>query len=261
MIRSLWIAKTGMDVQQTNIDVISHNLANISTNGYKHARPVFEDLIYQTIRQAGSPAAQQGQIPTGLQLGVGARTVATVRIYTEGALQNTNNSFDMAISGQGFFRVLSPDGQTTGYTRDGSFRLDSQGRLVMSNGWQLQPQFQIPTDAINFTVASDGTASYLPAGGVNPVQLGRITVTTFVNPAGLTAKGENLYLETEASGAPQETDPGSNGAGTLYQGYIEASNVNATEELVNMIQAQRAYELNSRAIQTSDQMLQKLTQL
>lgn len=261
MIRSLWIAKTGMDVQQTNIDVISHDLANINTNGYKQSRPVFEDLIYQTIRQAGSPAAQQGQVPTGLQLGAGARTVATVRIYTEGALQNTNNSFDLAISGQGFFRVLSPDGQTTGYTRDGSFELDSQGRMVMSNGWQLQPQFQIPTDAVSFSVAPDGTASYMPAGGVNAVQLGRITLSRFINPAGLTAKGETIYLETEASGAPQETDPGTNGAGTLYQGYVEASNVNATEELVNMIQAQRAYELNSRVVQTSDQMLQKLTQL
>lgn len=261
MIRSLWIAKTGMDVQQTNIDVISHNLANISTNGYKQSRPVFEDLIYQTIRQAGSPAAQQGQVPTGLQLGVGARTVATVRLYTEGALQNTNNSFDLAVSGQGFFRVLSPDGQTTAYTRDGSFRLDSQGRMVMSNGWQLQPAFQIPTDAVSFNVAPDGTASYMPAGAVNAVQLGTITLSTFINPAGLTAKGETLYLETEASGAPQETIPGTNGAGTLYQGYVEASNVNATEELVNMIQAQRAYEMNSRAIQTSDQMLQKLTQL
>lgn len=261
MIRSLWIGKTGMDVQQTSIDVISHNLANISTNGYKHSRPVFEDLIYQTIRQAGSPAAQQGQVPTGLQLGVGARTVATVRIYTEGGLQNTGNSFDLAISGQGLFRVLSPDGQTTGYTRDGSFRLDSQGRMVMSNGWQLQPQFQIPSDAVSFSVAPDGTASYMPAGAVNAVQLGTITVSTFVNPAGLTAKGETIYLETEASGAPQETNPGSNGAGTLYQGYVESSNVNATEELVNMITAQRAYELNSRVISTSDQMLQKLTQL
>ncbi len=260
MIRSLWIAKTGLDAQQTQMDVIANNLANVSTSGFKRSRAVFEDLLYQTIRQPGAQSSQQTQLPSGLQLGTGVRPVATERIFTQGNLQQTGNNKDVAIQGAGFFQVLLPDG-TTAYTRDGSFQSDNQGQLVTSSGYVVQPAITIPANAQSITIGRDGTVSVTQAGSVAPVQVGSLQLATFINSAGLEAKGENLYVETAASGTANTNTPGSNGAGLLNQGYVETSNVNVAEELVNMIQTQRAYEINSKAITTSDQMLQKLTQL
>jgi flagellar basal-body rod protein FlgG len=260
MIRSLWISKTGLDAQQTQMDVISNNLANVSTSGFKRSRAVFEDLLYQNIRQPGAQSSQQTQLPSGLQIGTGVRPVATERIHTQGNLQNTSNDKDLAISGSGFFQVLMPDG-TTSYTRDGSFQVDSQGQLVTSSGFVIQPAITIPATAQSITVGRDGTVSVTQAGVAAPTQVGQIQLATFINPAGLDSKGENMYTETAASGTASANTPGTNGAGTVTQGYVETSNVNVVEELVNMIQTQRAYEINSKAITTSDQMLQKLTQL
>lgn len=260
MIRSLWISKTGLDAQQTQMDVIANNLANVSTSGFKRSRAVFEDLLYQTLRQPGAQSSQQTQLPSGLQIGTGVRPVATERIFTQGNLQQTGNDKDVAIQGAGFFQVLLPDG-TTAYTRDGSFQVDSQGQLVTSSGFVVQPAITIPADAQSLTVGRDGTISVLQAGSPLPVQVGALQLATFINPAGLQGMGENLYVETAASGTANTNTPGSNGAGLLTQGYVETSNVNVVEELVNMIQTQRAYEINSKAITTSDQMLQKLTQL
>jgi len=260
MIRSLWIAKTGLDAQQTNIDVISNNLANVSTNGFKRSRPVFEDLLYQTLRQPGAQSSQQTQLPTGLQLGTGVRPVATEKIFTQGNLQQTGNSLDVAINGKGFFQILMPDG-TTSYTRDGSFQVDSQGQLVTSSGYAVQPAITIPSNALSVTIAKDGTVSVTQSGSTSPTQVGSLQLAGFINPAGLQNIGENLFQETAASGTPSANTPGTNGLGALNQSYVETSNVNVVEELVNMIQAQRAYEINSKAITTSDQMLQKLTQL
>ncbi|WP_137937454.1 flagellar basal-body rod protein FlgG [Chitinivorax sp. B] len=260
MIRALWVAKTGMDAQQTHIDVISHNLANVNTTGYKRQRAIFEDLIYQTLRQPGALATQTNEIPTGLQLGVGARVVATARNHTEGTLQKTDNPFDIAINGRGFFQIQMPDGSTA-YSRDGSFELNSQGQIVTSSGYLLLPNITIPADVQSVTVGLDGIVTVVQPGNVAPVQVGQILLADFINPAGLQSKGENLYLETAASGAVQVNTPGQNGTGILLHTYVENSNVNVTEELINMIQAQRSFEINSRAIQTSDQMLQRLTQL
>ncbi|MHB1186625.1 flagellar basal-body rod protein FlgG [Thiobacillus sp.] len=260
MIRSLWIAKTGLDAQQTQMDVISNNLANVSTSGFKRARAVFEDLLYQTIRQPGAQSSEQTQLPSGLQIGTGVKPVATERIFTQGNLQQTGNSKDVAIQGNGFFQVLMPDG-TTSYSRDGSFQVDANGQLVTSSGYAVQPAITIPADTQSLTIARDGTVSVQQAGSATPVTVGTLQLAMFINPAGLQSLGENLYGETAASGTPSSNAPGSNGAGLLNQGYVETSNVNVVEELVNMIQTQRAYEINSKAIQTSDQMLQRLTQL
>src|SRR5688572_2574244 len=260
MIRSLWISKTGLDAQQTNMDVTANNLANVSTNGFKRARAVFEDLLYQTLRQPGAQSSQQTQLPSGLQLGTGVRPVATERIFTQGNLQQTNNPLDVAINGGGFFQIAMPDG-TTSYTRDGSFHVDSQGQLVTSSGFQVQPAITIPANALSVTVSRDGVISVTRAGAAAPTQVGSLQLASFINPAGLQSMGENLYVETAASGTPNANAPGSNGLGLLSQGYVETSNVNVVEELVSMIQTQRAYEINSKAIQTSDQMLQRLTQL
>ena len=260
MIRSLWIAKTGLDAQQTQLDSISHNLANVSTYGYKRAHAVFEDLLYQNMRQAGGLATQQNTLPTGLQLGTGVRTVATSRNFTQGNLQQTGNTFDMAINGNGFFTIQQPDG-TTAYTRDGSFRIDANGQLVTSNGMPMTPPISVPPNALSVTIGNDGTMSAQVAGQAQPVQLGQVQLATFINAAGLDPIGQNLFLETAASGTPTIGMPGTNGAGHLNQGYVETSNVNVVEELVSMIQTQRAYEINSKAIQTSDQMLARLGQL
>lgn len=260
MMRSLHIARTGLEVQQTQLDVISNNLANVSTTGFKRARAVFEDLLYQVIRQPGAQTSQQTQLPSGFQLGVGARTVATERIHTQGSLQQTDNALDVAINGRGFFQILMPDGSTN-YTRDGSFMLDNQGNMVTASGYQLQPTITVPEDALSITVARDGTVSVTQPNIPTPTVLGQIQLTSFVNPTGLQSLGENLFGETAASGTPQVSNPGENGFGVLNQSFIETSNVNVAEELVNMIVAQRAYELNSRAITTSDQMLQRLTQI
>jgi flagellar basal-body rod protein FlgG len=260
MIRSLWISKTGLDAQQTQMDVISNNLANVSTNGFKRSRAVFEDLLYQTIRQPGAQSSQQTQLPSGLQIGTGVRPVAAERVFTQGNLQLTGNSLDVAIQGNGFLQVLMPDG-TTGYTRDGSLQLDSQGQLVTSSGFTIQPAITIPANSNNITIGRDGVITVTQAGSTAPVQVGSLQLATFINPAGLMSMGENLYQETASSGTPSTNVPGTNGAGLITQSYVETSNVNVVEELVNMIQTQRAYEINSKAIQTSDQMLQRLAQL
>lgn len=260
MIRSLWISKTGLDAQQTQMDVISNNLANVSTNGFKRSRAVFEDLLYQTLRQPGAQSSQQTQLPSGLQLGTGVRPVATERIFTQGNPQQTNNDKDVAINGDGFFQVLLPDG-TTAYTRDGSFQTDSQGQLVTSSGYPIQPAITVPPGTQKLTIGVDGTVSATLQGVAAPTQIGTLQIATFINNAGLESRGENLYMETASSGTPNPNTPGTNGAGTVTQGYVETSNVNVVEELVNMIQTQRAYEINSKAITTSDQMLAKLSQM
>jgi flagellar basal-body rod protein FlgG len=260
MIRSLWIAKTGLDAQQTQMDVISNNLANVSTTGFKRARAVFEDLLYQTIRQPGAQSSEQTQLPSGLQIGTGVKPVATERVFTQGNLQQTGNSRDVAIQGNGFFQVLMPDG-TTAYTRDGSLQTDANGQLVTASGYAIQPAITVPADTQSLTIARDGTVSATQPGSATPTVIGTLQLAMFVNPAGLQSLGENLYAETASSGTPSSNAPGSNGAGLLNQGYVETSNVNVVEELVNMIQTQRAYEINSKAISTSDQMLQRLTQL
>ena len=259
MLRSLHIARTGLDTQQTQLDVVSNNLANVSTTGFKKSRAIFEDLLYQTIRQPGAQSSQQTQLPSGFQLGVGARTVATERIHQQGSLQQTQNPLDVAINGRGLFQIQLPDGSTA-YTRDGSFQVDSQGTLVTASGYPLVGGIQISDQALVVSISRDGIVSETIPG--NTVQeRGRIVLATFINYAGLQSQGENLYIETAASGAPQTGNPGENGLGVLNQSFIETSNVNVAEELVNMIIAQRAFELNSRAITTSDQMLQRLTQL
>jgi flagellar basal-body rod protein FlgG len=260
MLRSLHIARTGLDSHQMQLDVISNNLSNVSTTGFKRSRALFEDLLYQVIRQPGAQSSQQTQLPTGLQIGVGVRPVATERIHVQGALQQTGNSLDVAINGRGFFQVLMPDGSTS-YTRDGSFQIDSQGTLVTASGFAVQPNISIPSDALVITIGRDGTVSVTQPGVATPTTLGQLQLASFVNPAGLQSLGENLFAETAASGAPQVNTPGTNGLGGLNQSFVETSNVNVAEELVNMIIAQRAYELNSRAITTADQMLQRLTQI
>ena len=260
MMRSLWISKTGMEAQQTQLDTISNNLANVSTNGFKRAHAVFEDLMYQNLRQAGANSTEQTTLPTGLQVGLGTRAVATSRSFSQGNLQQSGNNLDVAVLGNGFFEVQMPDG-TTGYTRDGSFQVSPTGQLVTNNGYALQPGITIPAAAQSVTIGSDGTVSVMLAGQAAAQTVGQIAIANFVNPAGLDPKGQNIFAETTASGTPQTGTPGQNGLGTLRQGFVETSNVNVVEELVAMIQTQRAYELNSKAIQTSDQMLQKLGQL
>jgi flagellar basal-body rod protein FlgG len=260
MIRSLWISKTGLEAQQTQMDVISNNLANVSTTGFKRSRAVFEDLLYQNLRQPGAQSSQQTQVPSGLQIGTGVRPTATERIHTQGNLQQTSNQLDVAIQGDGFFQVLMPDG-TTAYTRDGSFMRDSQGQMVTANGFVVQPAITIPANATSVTIGQDGVITITQSGVAAPVQVGSMQLATFINASGLQSMGQNLYLESAASGTPSTNVPGTNGAGSLSQGYVETSNVNVVEELVNMIQTQRAYEINSKAITVSDQMLQKISQM
>lgn len=261
MIRSLCISASGMQAQQTQLDVISHNLANVSTTGFKRGTAVFEDLMYQNMRQAGGNNTEQTELPTGLQLGLGVRTVATSRTYTQGSLQQSDRSFDIAINGNGFFQIELPDG-TTGYTRDGTFEIDAQGQLVTSNGYRVLGGVTVPQDARSVTVGRDGVVTALV--GLNnpqPQQIGTITTASFINPAGLEPRGQNVYTETAASGNPIEGTPGADGLGYLMQGHLESSNVNVVQELVCMIQTQRAYEMNSKSVKASDEMLQKLTQL
>ena len=260
MINSLWISKTGMEAQQMQLDIISNNLANVSTNGFKKSHAVFEDLIYQNLRQVGSNTSEQSTLPTGLQVGLGVRTVATSRNFTQGNLQQTSNNMDVAVQGNGFFQLTMPDG-TIGYTRDGAFQIDSQGRMVNSSGLPLVNGITVPANATNVTVAADGTVTAAIPGTVTPQTIGTITLASFINPPGLEPKGQNIYAETAASGQPTVGAANANGVGSLMQGFVETSNVNVVQELVTMIQTQRAYEMNSKAIQTSDQMLQKLGQL
>ncbi|MBI5752626.1 MAG: flagellar basal-body rod protein FlgG [Hydrogenophilales bacterium] len=260
MIRSLWISKTGLEAQQLSMDVIANNLANVSTNGFKRSRAVFEDLLYQTLRQPGAKSTQQTEIPSGLQLGTGVHPVATERIHTQGNLQQTGNALDVAVNGTGFFQILQADG-TTAYSRDGSFQLNSQGQIVTASGYVVQPAITIPSNAISISISRDGIVSALTSSSTTPTQIGQLQLASFINTGGLQSQGENLYIETASSGSPSTGNPGSNGLGFLNQGYVETSNVNVAEELVNMIQTQRAFEINSRAITASDQMLQKLATL
>ena len=260
MLRSLWISKSGMEAQQNQLDHISNNLSNVATTGYKRSHAAFEDLIYQNLRQSGANSSDQTQLPTGLQVGLGTRAVATARDFTQGNLQQTGNNLDMAINGKGFFQITMPDG-TTAYTRDGSFKLDNQGQIVTNNGYVVQPGLTVPANAQSVTVAADGTVSVTLPGQATPQTLGQFQTASFINPQGLDPLGQNLYAETASSGTPATGAPQSNGLGALQQGFVETSNVNVVEELVQMIQTQRAYELNSKAVQTSDQMLQKLAQI
>ncbi|MGV8940430.1 MAG: flagellar basal-body rod protein FlgG [Lysobacter sp.] len=259
MTQALWIAKTGLDAQQTRMAVISNNLANTNTTGFKRDRASFEDLLYQTVRQAGGASSEQTQLPTGLSTGTGVRVAATDKQFTQGNLSQTGNALDVAINGRGFFEVLMPDGSPA-YTRDGSFQINSQGELVTNAGYPVQPGLQLPEGAQSVTIAGDGTITVQIAGQAEGVQIGALVVSDFINPAGLQAKGGNLYMETGASGPAQQGAPGENGAGLLVQGALEGSNVNVVEELVSMIETQRAYETNAKAISTTDQMLGFLNQ-
>lgn len=256
---ALWIAKTGVEAQQTRMSVISNNLANVSTNGFKRDRAVFEDLLYQTQRQPGAQSSQDSTLPSGLMTGTGVRTVATEKLHTQGSMVQTGNALDMAVQGRGFFQILRPDG-SLGYTRDGAFQLDSSGQMVTSNGYLLQPSITLPSDAQSVSVGTDGTVSYTQAGTAAPTVAGNIDLADFVNPTGLQPIGENLFVETAASGAPQVSAGGQNGVGTIIQSAVEGSNVNVVSELVDMIEAQRAYEMNSKAISAGDQMLQYINQ-
>jgi len=254
MMRSLWSAATGMTAQQTNIDVIANNLANVNTVGFKGSRVDFQDLVYQTYAEPGAAATEGTQIPTGVQVGLGTRYAAIQRIYSPGELRQSGNMLDAAIEGDGFFQIRMPDGRTA-YTRDGAFKLDGQGRLVNSDGHPLDPEITIPADAAHVTIGSDGTVSASVAGQDEVQQIGQITLAKFLNPAGLSSVGRNLLLPTAASGEAVTGAPGSEGIGTLAQGFLELSNVSIIEEMVNMIVAQRAYEVNSKCIQVADEML------
>lgn len=259
MVPALWIAKTGLDAQQTRMGVISNNLANVNTTGFKRGRAAFEDLMYQTVRQPGASSSQNSELPSGLMLGTGVRTVSTEKIFAQGNMVQTGNSMDVAIQGRGFFEVILPDG-SAGYSRDGSFEINSQGVVVTSSGYEVQPSITVPEQAQSVTIGSDGIVSVLVAGNNAPTEIGTITLNDFINPAGLQPIGENLFKETIASGAPTNGTPGQEGLGLLAQGALESSNVNVVEELVNMIETQRAYEMNSKAISTTDQMLQYVSQ-
>jgi len=257
MNQALWIAKTGLDAQQTRMSVVSNNLANVNTTGFKQDRAVFEDLLYQNVRQAGGQSSQDTELPSGMNLGTGVRVVATEKLHTQGNVLQTENALDVAINGRGFFQVLMPDGNL-GYTRDGSFQRNAEGELVTASGYRVQPGIVIPEGAQGITIGTDGTVSVRLPGQPTPAQVGTLEIVDFINATGLQPKGENLYLETASSGAPQSGTPGIDGFGSLIQGALEGSNVNVVSELVNMIETQRAYEMNSKAISTNDQMMQYL---
>jgi flagellar basal-body rod protein FlgG len=259
MLPALWVSKTGLTAQDMNLTTISNNLANVSTTGFKRDRAEFEDLLYQIRRQPGGQSSQDSQLPTGLQLGTGVRVVGTQKVFTAGSLQTTEQPLDMAINGRGFFQILMPDG-TVSYTRDGSFHLNSDGQVVTSNGYPLEPAVVLPNEVRSFTVGEDGTVSVTIAGDPQPQIVGNLQTADFINPAGLEAIGNNLFLETAASGAPQVGTPGLNGLGPTLQNTLENSNVSVVEELVNMITTQRAYEMNSKVISTADQMLGFISQ-
>jgi flagellar basal-body rod protein FlgG len=257
MNQALWVAKTGLDAQQTRMAVVSNNLANVNTTGFKQGRAVFEDLLYQNVRQSGGQSSQDTILPSGMNLGTGVRVVATEKLFTQGSVLQTGNALDVAINGRGFFQVLKPDGDLA-YTRDGTFQLNDQGELVTSSGYTMQPGITIPDAAQSITIGLDGTVSVKLPGQTVPAQVGTLETVDFINPVGLQPVGENLFVETAASGTAQGGTPGLNGLGSLIQGALEGSNVNVVHELVDMIETQRAYEMNSKAISTSDQMLQYL---
>jgi flagellar basal-body rod protein FlgG len=255
---ALWASKTGLEAQQTRMAVVSNNIANVNTTGFKRGRAVFEDLLYQNVRQVGAQTSQDTSYPTGMYLGTGVRVVATEKLYTQGGINQTGGIFDLAVQGQGFFEVLMPDGGSA-YTRDGSFQINADGQLVTASGYQVQPPVTVPSDALSVTIGSDGTVTVTTPGSSTPTTIGQLQLSDFVNAAGLEPRGQNLFAESAASGAPQVGSPGLNGLGTLVQGALETSNVNVVEELVNMIETQRAYEMNARAISTIDQMAGFLT--
>ncbi len=256
---ALWVSKTGLEAQDKNISVIANNLANVNTTGFKKGRALFEDLIYQNLSQAGAQSSQNSQIPTGINMGTGVHLVATEKLFSQGSPQSTGNPWDVAIQGRGFLTVLMPDG-TQGYTRDGSLRPDGTGQIVDANGYPLQPSITVPAQTTGITIGNDGTVSATVAGATAPTVIGNIQLTDFINPAGLQPIGQNLFTETAASGAPVTDTPGKSGLGNLMSANLESSNVNVVEELVNMIQAQRSYEITAKSIQTVDSMLQYLTQ-
>lgn len=260
MIRSLWTAASGMQAQSASIDVISNNLANVNTTGFKRSRADFQDLLYETMQPAGTSAAGDGQVPTGIQIGHGTRLVATQKVFLQGDFQNTQNELDMAIEGEGFFQIVQANGDIA-YSRAGNFKIDSEGRLVTPDGLLMEPEITIPTDALAVSIATDGTVSVLQPGQSEPSEVGTVELARFVNPAGLDSIGRNLYLKTAASGEATTGTPGEDGFGTLAQGYLEMSNVSVVDEMVNMITAQRAYEINSKAIQAADEMLQAANNL
>jgi flagellar basal-body rod protein FlgG len=254
MIRALYTAATGMQAQQLNIDVIANNLANVNTAGFKKSRADFQDLLYQTMRAPGAPSTTNTQSPTGIQVGLGARPTAVQRINVQGDYNQTGNALDVAIEGTGFFEVTLPDG-TNAFTRAGSFKIDSQNRLVNSDGIPLEPTISIPDGSEDVTVGQDGVVSAVLPGQSTATQVGQMQTARFANPAGLRALGKNLLQETETSGPPQLGTPGQENRGTLLQGFLENSNVSVVEELVGLITSQRAYEVTSKAIQTADEML------
>ena len=255
MNQSLWVAKTGLDAQQTRMSVVSNNLANVNTTGFKQDRAVFEDLLYQNVRQSGGNSSQDTILPSGMNLGTGVRVVATEKTFTQGSVNQTGNALDVAINGRGFFQILKPNGDLA-YTRDGTFQLNDQGQLVTSSGYTVQPGITIPDGAQSVTIGGDGTVSVKLAGQASPSQVGTLEISDFINPVGLQPIGENLYIETASSGTAQAGTPGQNRLGQIEQRALEGSNVNVVAELVNMIETQRAYEMNSKAISTSDQMMQ-----
>ncbi|MDJ0710478.1 MAG: flagellar basal-body rod protein FlgG [Woeseiaceae bacterium] len=255
MNQSLWVAKTGLDAQQTRMSIVSNNLANVNTTGFKQDRAVFEDLLYQNVRQSGGNSSQDTILPSGMNLGTGVRVVATEKTFTQGSVNQTGNALDVAINGRGFFQILKPNNDLA-YTRDGTFQLNDQGQLVTSSGYAVQPGITIPDGAQSITIGTDGVVSVKLAGQASPSQVGTLEISDFINPTGLQPIGENLYAETASSGTAQSGTPGQNGLGALQQGALEGSNVNVVSELVNMIETQRAYEMNSKAISTSDQMMQ-----
>ncbi len=257
MNQALWAAKTGLDAQQTRMTVVSNNLANVNTTGFKQGRAVFEDLLYQNIRQSGGQTSQDTQLPSGLSLGTGVRVVATEKLFTQGSIIQTGNAMDVTINGRGFFQILLPDGSLA-YTRDGSFQKNSQGEMVTASGYTVQPGITIPDGAQSITIGTDGVITVQLAGQSSPTQVGTLETVDFVNPVGLQPRGENLYVETASSGTAQPGTPGINGLGSLLQGSLEGSNVNVVSELISMIETQRAYEMNSKAISTNDQMMQYL---
>jgi flagellar basal-body rod protein FlgG len=258
MFSSLWVAKTGLDAQQTRMDVVSHNLANANTTGFKSSRASFQDLVYQNLRQPGGQTTEQTVAPSGLMLGTGVRVVGNEKLFTQGNIEQTGNSLDLAIQGRGFLQVTMPDG-TIAYTRDGSLHMDQNGQVVTANGYAVDPAITIPANAQSITIGSDGTVSITLPGQAAAQQVGTVQLADFINPAGLQPNGDNLYLETASSGSPQIGQPGLNGLGTLAQGALESSNVNVVEQMVDMIETQRTYEMNSKAISAADQMLQFLT--
>jgi flagellar basal-body rod protein FlgG len=259
MQSALWISKTGLSAQDMALRTISNNLANVSTVGFKRDRVVFSDLMYQVQQQPGGLSSQNTQLPSGIQLGSGVRVAGTQKEFTEGSLQTTGQSLDLAIEGDGFFQITQPDG-SVGYTRSGIFQLDQDGQIVTSQGHALEPSINIPSDTSVVTIGADGTVTASQAGNASPTQIGSIQLVGFINPAGLESIGNNLYLETASSGAAQQGTPGENGLGEVIQGALETSNVSVVEELVNMVATQRAYEMNSRVVSTADQMLQFITQ-